>query len=108
MKIKISVSLIITVICISTLFSCVSSPKAADIDSEFLIGTKWVSVLPFFGFNDTIEFIDGENCTYTLISGPKELTYKIKSDSIIIGRDRFFLEGNTFYYNGNPHWVKQN
>jgi len=59
------------------------------------------------GFKNTIEFTDSENCVYTLLSGPKKLTYKIKGNSIIIGKDQYFLEGNTFFYKGNPHWIKQ-
>jgi hypothetical protein len=59
------------------------------------------------GFTNTVEFIDGEKLIYTLLSGPRELLYQIRGNSIIIGRDQYFLEGNTFYFKGDPHWVKQ-
>jgi len=107
MKNKFSLFIFIAIICGNTLLSCASSTKTDVIEPNLLIGTKWVSTIPFMGFSNTIEFIDNENCIYTLISGPKELTYKIKGNSIIIGRDQYILEGNTIYYKGNPHWVKQ-
>lgn len=108
MKIKLSLVLLL-VLTAFILLSCASTSNsnAPAIQPNELIGTKWVSTMPFLGFSNTIEFIDGKNCVYTLISGAKELTYKIKGMSIIIGKDQYFLEGNTFYYKGNPHWVKQ-
>jgi len=106
MKIKLSL-FVLVVLSAFILLSCASTSNVPSIQPEELIGTTWVSTMPFLGFRDTIKFIDGENCVYTLVSGAKELTYKIKGNSIIIGRDQYFLEGNTFYYKGNPHWVKQ-
>ena len=108
MKIKLSIVLLLS-LTVFILLSCASTSNSntTDIQPDQLIGTKWVSTMPFMGFSNTIEFIDGENCVYTLISGARELTYRIKGNSIIIGRDQYFLEGNTFYYKGNPHWVKQ-
>jgi hypothetical protein len=97
----------LAMVCGIMLLSCASTPNAPSIQPGELTGTKWVSTMPFMGFSNTIEFIDGENCVYTLITGQKELTYRIKGNSIIIGRDQYFLEGNTFYYKNNPHWIKQ-
>jgi len=101
------VFLVFLVIITGLIVSCASTPNIPAIQPEELIGTKWISCISFMGFNDTIEFMDRENCVYTLISGPLELTYRIKGNSIIIGKDQFFLEGNTFFYKGNPHWIKQ-
>jgi len=108
MKIKLSL-VILSVLVAFILLSCASTSNsnAPSIQPDELIGTKWVSTMPFMGFSDTIEFINGETCVYTLISGPRELTYRIRGNSIIIGSDQYFLEGNTFYYKGNPHWVRQ-
>jgi len=106
MKTKFALSVLFLLV-MYILLSCASTSNVPSIQPEDLIGTKWVSPMSFAGFNNTLEFIDNENCIYTLVSGPRELKYKISGNSIIIGRDRYILQENTFYYNGNPHWVKQ-
>ena len=108
MKFKLSLVLL-AVLSLFILLSCASSPKsnAPAIQPSELIGTKWVCTFPFLGFYDTIEFIDGGKCVYTLLTKTEQLTYEIKGNSIVIGKDQYILEGNIFYYKGNPHFVKQ-
>jgi hypothetical protein len=110
MKTKLSqaVAVLIAVLCGTAVLSCASgSGKVSDMEPINLAGTKWVGVLPFFGFWNTLEFVDETNCIYTLLTGPREYTYKIKGNKLYFGRDTYEIRGDKIYYRGNPHFVTE-
>jgi len=107
MKKRVFLSIIVIIAGLITACASTSAPTVSAIQPEELIGTKWISSMSSLGFINDIEFIDRVNCVYTLISGPQKFTYKIEGNSIILLNNQYFLEGNTFFYKGYPHWVKQ-
>ena len=108
MKAKFILTLTV-IICGSILLSCASKPQGQPIDPQELIGTKWITVIPFLGITNTLEFIDHNTCIYTLATGPRELSYTIKGNNLIIGKDTYILNENrkVFHYKGNPHFVEE-
>ena len=109
MKTKCILPILFAIFFVTISLSCATAGnKTPDIDPATLVGTKWVTVLVFFGTRSTVEFIDETHLIYTLATGPREMTYKIKGNKIIVNRGSTYeLRGNIMYFRGNPYFLTE-
>ena len=110
MKTQCTLSSMLATPCESISSSCAASTaNTMSVNvPESLIGTKWITVFGFLGIRNTVEFVDETHVIYSFVTGPKEMTYKLRGTKIIFSnRDIFDLHGKVMYYRGIPHFVNE-
>ena len=78
------------------------------IESEKLIGTKWIAWSKSIGDRITVEFVDHANCIYTSKPNKYPMTYTVTGGEMFISliNGAFELRGNVLFNNDLPVFEK--